>query len=76
LIEIIKLIYNVETLAYSIKKAKILKITYASGSAEVYNKPKLSTSSATDLPDFTNTTGSFADYDIKIAVCVILNGLT
>lgn len=37
----IKFIYTGETLVYSIKKTDILKITYASGRVETYNKPAL-----------------------------------
>ena len=41
----VKFMYAGETLAYSIKKADILKITYASGRIEVFNKPQLGSSS-------------------------------
>jgi len=40
----VKFMYAGETLGYSIKKADILKITYASGRIEVFNKPQLGSS--------------------------------
>jgi len=43
----VKFVYDGETLVYSIKKQDILKITYASGRVEFFNKPPLST----DKPD-------------------------
>lgn len=42
----IKFVYKGETLVYSIKKADILKITYASGRIEFINKPALPSESA------------------------------
>lgn len=37
----IKFVYTGETLVYTIKKQDILKITYASGRVEIFNKPAL-----------------------------------
>jgi hypothetical protein len=47
----VKFVYQGETLSYSIKKVDILKITYASGRIEVFNKvPLPSESSAPSAP--------------------------
>jgi TolB-like protein len=47
----VKFVYDGETLVYSIKKVDILKITYASGRIEVYNKvPLPSESSSPSTP--------------------------
>lgn len=50
----IKFVYKGETLVYSIKKADILKITYASGRIEFINKPALPSESSNTTAN-TNT---------------------
>lgn len=64
----IKFVYAGETLAYSIKKADILKITYASGRIEVYNKPQLSSSSQRGQAAPVSEGGSLSDHHNKIAI--------
>lgn len=65
----IKFTYAGETLAYSIKKADILKITYASGRVEIYNKPQLTSSSQKNQADSAPSGGgSLSDHHNKIAI--------
>ncbi|MDF2191481.1 hypothetical protein [Paraflavitalea sp. CAU 1676] len=62
--------YTGETLVYNIKKADIMKITYASGRIEVYNKPALP-SEAKSQPAGASASKDgpgFADHHNKIAV--------
>lgn len=63
----VKFMYSGETLTYTIKKADILKITYASGRIEVYNKPQLSTSSQ-KVGSASAPTGSLSDHHNKVAI--------
>jgi len=44
----VKFIYQGEELSYSVKKADILKITFASGRIEVFNKPQLNSEKKDD----------------------------
>jgi TolB-like protein len=66
----VKFMYAGETLAYSIKKADILKITYASGRIEVFNKPQLASSSqkSQSNPASEASSGSLSDHHNKIAI--------
>ncbi|MDQ6482044.1 hypothetical protein [Dyadobacter sp. LHD-138] len=66
----IKFVYAGETLPYSIKKADILKITYASGRIEIFNKPQLSSSTQKNQTTSGSTAGSglLSDHHNKIAI--------
>jgi hypothetical protein len=68
----VKFTFQGETLAYTIKKQDILKITYGSGRIEFFNKPKLpSESSAASEPKKDNTGASndaLASHHNKVAI--------
>lgn len=59
----VKFTYQGETLVYAIKKEDILKITYASGRIEFFNKPPLS-SEKSNQP----TSPGLADHHNKVAI--------
>ena len=63
----VKFVYSGETLSYTIKKADILKITYASGRIEVYNKPALSSGGGQTSAAVSSGSG-LADHHNKVAV--------
>jgi hypothetical protein len=65
----VKFTYAGESLVYPIKKADILKVTYASGRIEVFNKPSLSSGggAASARASAAGATG-LADHHNKIAI--------
>lgn len=66
----IKFSHTGETLIYTIKKADILKITYASGRIEVYNKPPLASSANNQTNAAAASRGGdeVADHHNKVAI--------
>lgn len=65
----VKFMYAGENLSYTIKKADILKITYASGRVEVFNKPQLSSSSQKSSPASGQAdNGALSDHHNRIAI--------
>ncbi|WAC10082.1 hypothetical protein [Dyadobacter pollutisoli] len=65
----VKFSYAGESLIYPVKKSDILKITYASGRIEIFNKPSLS-SAAASAPASASAAGAsgLADHHNKIAI--------
>ncbi|TDO25373.1 hypothetical protein [Sediminibacterium goheungense] len=68
----IKFVYKGETLVYTIKKADILKITYASGRIEFINKPALPSQTANTTPGNANpkpvVVSGLGDHHNKVAI--------
>lgn len=69
----VKYVYTGESLVYTLKKVDILKITYASGRIEIFNKPQLSSSSGSNQANGNSSNvrsnnGSLADHHNKVAV--------
>lgn len=64
----VKFVYTGETLVYTLKKADILKITYASGRIEFFNKPSLPSESKDDKPKTGTGMSNDADRRNKIAI--------
>jgi TolB-like protein len=62
----IRFSYQNESLVYAIKKQDILKVTFASGRIEFFNKPSLS--SEKKSPTESNTNTSLADHHNKVAI--------
>ncbi|MBG9376907.1 hypothetical protein I5907_11710 [Panacibacter sp. DH6] len=64
----IKFVYKGETLVYAIKKSDIIKITYASGRIEFFNKPSLPSEAKEDKPKPGSAISNDADRRNKIAI--------